>query len=342
MADDDKVLKEWQEPELLWDQKRARRMVWKARFRLWWSVIHALLIVWFCYAVYMMAIYITYSKLGKESELIRFATTLIETHYSGLRVDKNERVQTTLSPWLTQETTLTLYKQIGRWEMVVGTVKVKEPLFGEVTYDIDYDRKYLDEQHYGTFDFAVPPQWLGHGRGEKEENERVWEQLKHVEDGYVAELAFSTLDPFTPEQLRQRLAKYDLDILQMPVYAGEMKTFQTSYYASMEYSYVPHLALRPKVEYDQDGRGMEWESAMNDPQSVEAAVNRLIPDLQWLLAQGEYPDKSYDAQRLAYLQKNGVQVYGAVVTGPVRELEKLRQEPQFHDFMLGRIEIWNW
>ncbi|MED4582947.1 anti sigma factor C-terminal domain-containing protein [Brevibacillus choshinensis] len=43
-----------------------------------------------------------------------------------------------------------------------------------------------------------------------------------------------------------------------------------------------------------------------------------------------------------YLKKNDVMVYGAVVTGPVRELEKLRQNPFFLDCKLGRIEVWNW
>ncbi|WP_236707957.1 anti sigma factor C-terminal domain-containing protein [Brevibacillus choshinensis] len=50
----------------------------------------------------------------------------------------------------------------------------------------------------------------------------------------------------------------------------------------------------------------------------------------------------YHTHRLDYLKKNGVMVYGAVVTGPVRELEKLRQNPLFHDLKLGRLEVWNW
>ena len=45
----------------------------------------------------------------------------------------------------------------------------------------------------------------------------------------------------------------------------------------------------------------------------------------------KYNGVDEDKQRLAYLKKNGVQVYGATVTGPVRELEKLKEESEFWD-----------
>ncbi|MGG4104049.1 anti sigma factor C-terminal domain-containing protein [Paenibacillus lautus] len=47
-----------------------------------------------------------------------------------------------------------------------------------------------------------------------------------------------------------------------------------------------------------------------------------------------------DKHRLAYLKKNGVQVYGATVTGPVKELEKLKEEQEFWEFRLGALPFY--
>ena len=69
---------------------------------------------------------------------------------------------------------------------------------------------------------------------------------------------------------------------------------------------------------------------------------RMRPDLEYVLANGKSRFESYDEPRLAYLKEHGITVYGALVTGPVRELEKLQRDPEFHEFRLGRIEVWNW
>lgn len=339
--EDDKLLQNWDEPSVNWDEKRARRMVWKARFTLWRNIAQTLLIIWFLYVLYMMAIQIGYKELGKEDTLLRYASTLIETHYAGLRVDKLEHPSVSLTPWLTQEATLTLYKQIGKWERVVGSVAVKKPLWGELSYQINYEKKELKDAD-GTFDFALPREISGVSPiMKRDEQDDIWQQLSHISDGYVAEMALSTIQLQTPGQMRKLLEKYDVYVLQMPVYAGELRTFTPSYYSGGDEKYVPHLTLRPQVSYNDHSRivGTMTELASGH---VEGAEKQLIQDLEWLLANGKSDAQSYDEPRLVYLQEHGVKVYGAVVTGPVRELEKLRQDPEFHQFRVGRIELWNW
>jgi RNA polymerase sigma factor (sigma-70 family) len=263
-------------------------------------------------------------------------TTLVETHHAGYRIDKLDDDDTTLSPLLTQETRLTLYKQIGEWGVVVGSVHATKRLFGDVRYEVNFQRKYLEED--GGFSFAVPPQLLGQPLPERKETADMWEQWKHVDDGHVAELAFSTREPMTPEKLLELLRPYNLKVLQMPVYAGELQEFSISHASAGGYAFVPHLVLRPAVQYR--GRGMSIQDDLNH--SVEAAKAQLPADLEWLLANGSYDGRDYDEKRLAYVKKNGITVYGAVVTGPIRELERLRQEKMFHSFQFGRIETWNW
>jgi len=45
---------------------------------------------------------------------------------------------------------------------------------------------------------------------------------------------------------------------------------------------------------------------------------------------------------LDYVEKNGVKLYGAVITGPVKELLKLREETWIRDLRVGEVQLWNW
>jgi Sigma factor regulator C-terminal len=344
MEEDEKVLRDLQEEPLEWDRKKARKLVWKSRWKLWSSIIYTLLVLWFCYSLYMVFVSIMYEKLTEESKLIRHAITTIETHYSGLSVEKwGANAQVKITPLLTQEATFTLYKTIGDWEEVVGTVDVRKPIFQDVSYEVNYQRKNLDEED-GTYKFIVPSSLLGDSSSqEHHDQDDLWDQLGMISDGHVAEMAFSTREPLSPEQLRQQLEGYDLKILQMPVYAGELKTFKTSHSSSEGSSYsVDHINVRPMVSFEENNKISGYYYDMTDKKALEESVNQLIPDLEWLLENGNSRQQRNNQHRLAYLKEHGVQVYGAVVTGPVRELEKLRQEAGFHEFGLGRIAVWNW
>jgi len=51
---------------------------------------------------------------------------------------------------------------------------------------------------------------------------------------------------------------------------------------------------------------------------------------------------SYLQERYDYLKKNGFQAYGAVVTGPTKELLKLKNIEGVSNQKLGDVELWNW
>lgn len=47
-------------------------------------------------------------------------------------------------------------------------------------------------------------------------------------------------------------------------------------------------------------------------------------------------------ERYNYMQQNGVRIYGAVLTGPTKELLKLRAEKSITAAFLGKVDWWNW
>ena len=45
---------------------------------------------------------------------------------------------------------------------------------------------------------------------------------------------------------------------------------------------------------------------------------------------------------LAYVEKSGVNIYGAVVTGPTKEILKLKNDPAVSSIRVGKVTLWNW
>ncbi|HEU4964886.1 MAG TPA: anti sigma factor C-terminal domain-containing protein, partial [Bacilli bacterium] len=81
---------------------------------------------------------------------------------------------------------------------------------------------------------------------------------------------------------------------------------------------------------------------LREPSDITLAEESLLQDVQWLIDQGDYHGREADKKRLEYINNFRLEVYGAVVTGPVRELEKLKAEKDFYHYELGPVEVWNW
>ncbi|HEU5138833.1 MAG TPA: anti sigma factor C-terminal domain-containing protein [Bacillales bacterium] len=343
--DDEKLFDEWKgqgvSPR---DAKRARKMVWRTRFSIAFSVLRTLFILLLIYCIYITAVSFFYDD-SDENKLNRYLTTLVEMHHSGMQVEKTGFVHVDISPLLTQSTTRKLFQRVGKWNVVIGEVNAKKELFGRFQVRLDLDGKYLNQTpRYG---YVVPPDLLGKGEtvlGSKSRKGSAWKRLDKIGDGYVAQMSFSTKRGMTPEGLQQLLADYNLTLLQMPVYAGEVTAVEgiSTVRTSGGKVFVPHLTLHPKTDYSEKNRLSSWQIGFNNKESVTKAVDSFMQDLNWLIQNGDYAWEKIDKKRLAYLQKHGVKVYGAVVTGPVSELKKLKSEKALYEFELGRVELWNW
>jgi len=51
---------------------------------------------------------------------------------------------------------------------------------------------------------------------------------------------------------------------------------------------------------------------------------------------------SYFEERIQFLEENGFMVYGAVITGPTKELLKLKEIDEIDGVQLGEIQFWSW
>lgn len=327
-----------------WNKKQFNRMIWRTRVRMLANAIGAVVLLFLVYTVYMTAIHIYFDTTEVRGKFIRSIISVVELHEDGVRVEKTGNPAIEVTPFLTQKTTLKLYRDVGKWQILTGEVHAKQSITGKFTYSIVNTGNYLNSMNKAAY---ILPHSIMFDKPMKDRprEEASLKQLNRIEDGNVAQLSFSVDTLMSPEQLKEKLAPYDIIVTEMPIYAGELKAFdmQHSVGGGTDY-YVPYLSLRPMANFDEDNWLTSWVMYFTPEEKgyMSEHVAYMMSDLEWMISYIKYSWLDIDKQRFAYLKENGVQVYGASVTGPVRELEKLQEQPEFHDFRLGRIEVWNW
>lgn len=336
----DDVLGEWQETEETFDEKNARKLVWRTRLSISFILVRTLLVILLLYVAYIVPVSIYYHGSDHPATFDRLVTTLIESSYPAISVERSGINHVEISPLLTQSTVMTLYRQVGDWEVVVGEVTATKRLFGQLDYHVDITDKYLDRE---MTSYVLAPEL----RGDSFPNNHVdyspvANQLSHIADGYVVQTSFSTVEGMTPEQLRKIIMQYDLRVYEMPVFAGELAEFDVNYFSADEIYYVDSLLLTPATHYDHNNARFSWNRSLSGAKGLKDSVEQFTTNIEWLVENGNYYGKDIDQKRLTYLKSNELLVYGAMVTGPIREVEKLMGEELFHTFELGGIEVWNW
>ncbi|WP_226035100.1 anti sigma factor C-terminal domain-containing protein [Aquibacillus saliphilus] len=338
----DDVLSEWNQSDEQVDKKSAKKLVWRTRLSISFTVLRTLLFIFLIYCLYMIPVSVYYDMSGKAAEFDRLVSTLVETRNPGIAVDKyGMRHSAEINPLLTQSTKATLYRNVGDYEVVVGEVTAKKWLFGSIRYKLDLNNKYLNED---SSSYIIAPDLLGKPiSNDKSESElMIANQLEKIEDGYVAQARFSTRKGMSPQKLNELISEYDVTVHQMPVFGGETTEVEVSYGRAGQFTFAQTLMLRPFMEYDNKNRPSASYHSLTGEEAIESSVKQFYKDIEWLIENGNYQEQDIDKQRLAYIKANDFQVFGAMVTGPIREIERLLEEEMFHNFQLGGIEVWNW
>ncbi|WP_269054883.1 anti sigma factor C-terminal domain-containing protein [Paenibacillus tundrae] len=333
---------EYQRPE--WGHKQFKRMVWKTRWKFFLNAGGALFLVFMVYHIYVSSLHIYFDQSKVRNDFIRSIVSVVEMHGDGLRVEKTNYELFEVTPLLTQKANLKIYRHVGSWEVITGEIQAALSITGKFTYTITNTGAYMNGNNPGPF---YLPYSLVDGIPTKDKDtsdeSSSLNRLRKIDDGHVAEMSLSLKNLAPPDQLMQLLTDYDVAVTAMPIYSGELIDQDISYSRSGMFNYnIPHLSLKPLSEFKEDGANWYNYFVPDDIGQMQEQVQAMMSDLEWMSNHIEYSGAELDIQRLAYLKKNGVQVYGAVVTGPVRELEKLTKVPEFQHFHLNRVEIWNW
>lgn len=96
---------------------------------------------------------------------------------------------------------------------------------------------------------------------------------------------------------------------------------------------VSESASSPSVEDYGDAqlRNQNFLKTLELLKSYEKTANRIVPG-----------DSLRITERIKYLKSHGVKIYGIVVTGPTKEILKLKDETWVAGLHLGEVRLWNW
>lgn len=161
-------------------------------------------------------------------------------------------------------------------------------------------------------------------------------------------MAFSTTSFMESSQLIDSLKKYNIDILWMPLYTGEFVDYDPSGWSGDDNIIMVSeiIGLTGGKEHDEN----YYESMLInrlDEKSVIESEKLMLKNMEELLKKSESYYEQFLGlgnleQKYQYLNEEGFIVYGAVVTGPTKELLKLKDVSFIQGEQLGEVELWNW
>lgn len=223
-----------------------------------------------------------------------------------------------------------VYKRIGKEDFKVADYTIHfaldQPSFPEKNNDLDRplpelpstDTESLLHPEVGIIPF---------------DRDREWNILKKLPDGTVGEVYLSLETLMTPEEV-ENLIPEEMEVRWYAVDTG------------LEAEGVDHegVPVGP-VGYPARIDPTTW-SPFNGRDQTNAEV---FLDILSLLEKNEaVAEKVARAKtlemgkRLDYIEKNGIKVYGAVVTGPTEELRRLEQLKEIRTVKVGEVKLWNW
>lgn len=334
-----------------WNEEKAQEIVQKHKkrfsLRLSLKIIRLSVLILLLYSVYMIAISIFYesSTIGKRTEF--YQKLAIDWTYPALSSELSSGYTHEITPFLTQKITFPLQEKIGAEDYVVSQLELSKPLLTSFTH-VEIERSYPYEAMDRGFNFYLPydpnsgDKLIGH------EAPNVWNTLEMVHEGNVANLAFSMNDYYSPEEIIKYLSPYDVNILWMPLYMGELQKFTEGGWGGGGNSMAlfSPWGLSGARLVDEDFRGYSLINILEN-NTIKESQDVMLQNMQMMLTtKKNLAEKllgtEYLQERVDYLNDEGFQAYGAVVTGPVKELLKLQEKEEIHSVQLGDIKHWNW
>jgi hypothetical protein len=324
------------------EKKIIRRGKWRARISNTFTVISAFLIFLIISSILTAIFYGT----GERGETYR---DVVSSAIAVSQPNTIVHLSSDAGPFFSMNLTSDMRKQVGDEQITVGDYSMKF-LFGWARL---YNYSWTNESRSVGYYF-VYPQGKNDAANSMDDSSE-WERLEKLPEGTVAEAYLSFDQFFTTDELLKKFEPKNLDPLwfaadtgprtrdsvindplgfpSMPIWhADDMKVTQES---QKKWGWFGRVTSRssvsPSVNSYGDGelRNANFLKTLHLMQEYKSISKRVIPFIDL--------DDS-----ISYIEKNGVKLYGAVVTGPVKELLKLKEEGWVSNMHVGEVRLWNW
>lgn len=189
-------------------------------------------------------------------------------------------------------------------------------------------------------------------------SDQEWRRLEKLPDGTVAEAYVSYDLLYKTDELLQQFRDKQLEPLWFAVDNGVHGAGHDNDGIVVDPIGFPSLPLwHPddgKVTRNETSRGL-WGSvgsSVTEYPAIEQYGSGQLRDENFIKTLRILEEHKSIADRLiygvditkslAYVEKNGVNIYGAVVTGPTKEVLKLKNDPAVSSIRVGKVTLWNW
>lgn len=244
-----------------------------------------------------------------------------------------------------------LRKKIGSSEINIGQANFKF-LFNKCT---DSTRKWGEiEDGYSGYMFQYPD-----SKG-KYNFEEEWSRLDKLPEGTVAEVCISLDKFYKTDEILSKFKELDMKPLWFAVDTGfddESKQRSEVSFSPIGFPYQPMWHDDDmKIISSSEKKGFLFSRvktiSKSSPSIEEYGSGNIrnenfIKTLVLLKKYEKIAEKIANSdlklqQRIDYIKSNGVNIYGVVVTGPTKEILKLKNEKWVSGVKVGDVELWNW
>ncbi|SNS29225.1 Sigma factor regulator N-terminal [Anaerovirgula multivorans] len=238
------------------------------------------------------------------------------------------------------ESNVELRKRVGREEQSIGRLK-SNMFFNWMNVERDWSDGSLDVKLYFVYP-EISEEIFDEGR-----EIAAWNTLEILPEGTVSELAVSFDKSYSLEEAYNIFGEYDLDLLWFAVDTGVETDLGRGEFISVTGGLLgfPHFAH--SLVYEPESPGNHSMKVYGDEDKKTTAF---IRGLEFLVENEAWAQKAYRGnrnhlmlqERLDYVTKNGVKIYGVVVTGPTKELLSLKEVEEIRFPVVGEVDWWNW
>ncbi|HEK9099737.1 TPA: anti-sigma factor [Bacillus pseudomycoides] len=307
---------------------------WKIKWKHRLHILAFLLAV--CMVIYavggvLSSIYFQFNNEQKLKEVRDLPALALEATIPNSRVTGGG---TKVEAFFRTNGTINLVKTVGKEEFKLGTVQIDSFLSS-----VHVEQKWADTAYQQNLFFVHPKtQQIEHL---KENTKKVWEALQKVPDGTVAELAISFDKAYTLQELEPIL--YSVfeaqEIPPTPVWYALDTGLEAKKEEDLRLSSFEVFGFPKDLHF----HNLETKQLKTTEEKVIEMMRILSQHKETVKRVARRSSEELNLQKqYQYVKKNGVKVYGIVITGPTKELVKLQNSPHVRDATLGDIEFWNW
>lgn len=193
---------------------------------------------------------------------------------------------------------------------------------------------------------------------DKSMSKQEWARLEKLPEGTVVEAFISFDHYYTTDAALKLFENKEVNPVWLAVYKGESKDDGVGMYVRRPLGFpsypIWHHGDGETIKYGKKKTGLFSSSSSSSTSypGVETYGDgklrndnfidtlKLINKYKSVARSVIYSSEIKDA--LTYVEANGVTIYGMVVTGPTKELLKLRETSFVQHIRIGEVRLWNW